>query len=330
MNFSSQSSAILTKTLVQAVQTLTTLAGAWAVIQGDLSMAALIGFSMLAARTAGIAGQIAAILPRWAMAKKSLANVEQALAMPQRRKSGQSYTTDIPPRADIAFDDVSFAYPDMPVPALQDVTFSLPAGKVLVLMGASGSGKTTLLNLVMGIFPPTQGHVRYGQVGLSYLAPDLYCTVYSGIAAEPILYGETLAQWFSAGMPSGSLEQAEQILGDLGFSSLIKDHPRGIYRPLEAGGQGFSVGQKKIVALIRALLSPSKLIVMDEPTESMDKEIRLKIVDLIGKLARDRTMIIASHDDAVLKLADYIGILGGGRLLIFDTAHTVQNKMQAR
>src|SRR5690606_22417612 len=89
MNRSGQSSGILTKTLVQAVQTLTTLAGAWAVIQGDLSMAGLIGFSMLSSRTAAVAGQIAASLPRWKMAKEALYNVEQALNMPQEKAFGK-------------------------------------------------------------------------------------------------------------------------------------------------------------------------------------------------------------------------------------------------
>lgn len=330
MSRTGQSASIVSRTLVQAVQTITTLAGAWAVMNGSLSMAALIGFSMLAARTAGMAGQIAAIMPRWAMAKKSLSQVEESLNMKQERQAGQSYMQELPEGHEIAFEGVNFTYPDMPVAALSDVSFQLPAGKTLVVMGASGSGKSTLLKLVMGVFAPSGGHVRFGGVDVSYIDPDTYRGAYSGLSAEPVLFGETLAEWFSGGMPKGSLVRAQTILKSIGFGGFLQEHPRGIYRPLEAGGQGFSVGQKKIVALVRALLRPTRLLVLDEPTESMDKDMRKKIVKLIADMKKERSLIIASHDDDVLALADYIAVLGNGRILVFDTKEAVEGKLRAR
>jgi ATP-binding cassette subfamily C protein LapB len=327
MNQSGQSSAILTKTLVQAVQTLTTLAGAWAVIEGSLSMAGLIGFSMLSSRTAAVAGQISASLPRWRMAKLALENVEQSMNMPQERLLSKDYIKDLAETGDLACEQMNFTYPEMPVPALQDIHFTLPAGKTVVIMGTSGSGKTTLLNMLMGLYPPSQGHVRYANIDLTYVDPTVYRERFNSISAEPLLFGDTLADWMTYDMPDGALEQVERILIDLGFGSLIKEHPKGIHRPLEGGGQGFSVGQKKIVALVRTLLKPSSLLIMDEPTESMDAETRKKIVELIRNRKGDRSLIIASHDNNILELADYVAIMGNGRLLIFDTIDVVSAKM---
>ncbi|PZO86747.1 MAG: hypothetical protein DI626_05655 [Micavibrio aeruginosavorus] len=329
MNRSGQNAAGITKTLVQAVQTLTTLTGAWAVINGQIGMAALIGLSMLAARTAGIAGQIAAVFPRWVMAQKSLKAVEEALNLPQEKMPGQTYITDIPKTSDLSFEGVQFTYPEMPVPAIAEISMTIPQGKTVLVMGASGSGKTTLLKLAMGLLPPTQGYVRYGQVDLSYIDPESYRRIYSSVLAEPVLYGETLAEWFSAGMGEHALDQAKTILVDLGFGAVIKQHPAGIHRPLDNGGQGFSIGQKKAVALTRALIQKRGLLVLDEPTEGMDKETRLRIIQAIREQTKERTVLIASHDELALQLADYIAIMGSGRLLAFDTAQKVMAAISA-
>ncbi len=327
MNRSGQNAASITKTLVQAVQTLTTLTGAWAVIHGYIGMAALIGLSMLAARTAGIAGQIAAVLPRWVMAQKSLKAVEEALNLPQEKVPGQTYITDIPKSADISFEAVQFTYPDMPVPAIAEISMVIPQGKTVLVMGASGSGKTTFLKLAMGLFSPTQGYVRYGQVDLSYIDPESYRQTYSSVLAEPVLYGDTLAEWFSAGMGEHTLDQAASMLVDLGFSAVIKQHPAGVHRPLDNGGQGLSIGQKKAVAITRALIQKRGLLVLDEPTEGMDKETRQRITQAIREHSAGRTVIIASHDETALQIADYIAIMGNGRLLAFDTAQKIIEKI---
>lgn len=329
MNRSGQNAAGITKTLVQAVQTLTTLTGAWAVIHGQISMPALIGLSMLAARTAGIAGQIAGVFPRWVMAQKSLKAVEEALNLPQEKVPGQTYITDIPKIADLAFEGMQFTYPEMPVPAIAEISMVIPQGKTVLVMGASGSGKTTLLKLAMGLLPPTQGYVRYGQVDLSYIDPESYRGIYSSVLAEPVLYGETLAEWFSAGMGEHALDQAKTMLVDLGFGAVIKQHPAGIHRPLDNGGQGFSIGQKKAVALTRALIQKRGLLVLDEPTEGMDKETRQRIVQAIREHGKGRTVVIASHDELALQIADYIAIMGSGRLLAFDTAQKVMTAISS-
>ncbi len=329
MNHGSQNAANLTRTLVQAVQTLTTLVGAWAAIHGYLSMAALIGLSMLAARTAGIAGQIAAVYPRWIMAQKSLRAVEEALNMPQEKIPGKTYITDIPAQADIALESVQFTYPDMPIPAIADINIVLPQGKTTLVMGASGSGKTTFLKLLMGLFSPTQGYVRYGQVDLTYIDPEAYRRIYSCVLAEPVLYGETMAEWFSMGKSERALDEAKDMLSSLGFANLIQQHSAGMHRPIDNGGQGFSVGQKKAMTITRALIQPRGLIVLDEPTEGMDRETRQRIIHTIRDKTKGSTVVIASHDEMALQIADYILILGNGRVLAYDTAQNVLAKIKA-
>lgn len=327
LNRSNQNAGIMTRTLVQAVQTLTTLTGAWAVIHGQLGMAGLIGLTMLAARTAGMAGQIAAVYPRWIMAQKSLRAVEEALMLPQEKTAGKAYIQELPSQADINLESVQFTYPDMPIPALGDVNVQFPAGKTILIMGASGSGKSTLLKLVMGLYAPTQGHVRYGQIDISFIDPTIYRTSYASVLAEPVLYGQTLAEWFSVDMPPDSLERARKILVDLGFAALIKQHPAGVHRPLDNGGQGLSIGQKKAAALVRALLQKRPVLILDEPTEGMDRETRGRILSLIKSQAAESTVIIASHDEQALEIADYILILGAGRMLAFDTREQIIAKI---
>ncbi len=323
MNRSSQNAGILTRTLVQGVQTLTTLTGAWAVIYGELGMAGLIGLSMLAARTAGIAGQIAAVFPRYVMAQKSLRAVEEALMLPQEKTPGKSYVRELPATPEVGFEAVSFTYPDMPVPALDNVTARFAAGRTVLVMGASGSGKTTLLKLAMNLYAPSQGHVRYGQIDTSFIDPETYRTGFASVLAEPVLYGDTLADWLSYGLPEGSLERAQDMLVTLGFAALVKQHPAGVHRPLDNGGQGLSIGQKKAAALVRALLLKRPLLILDEPTEGMDRETRARILSLIRSEAQDATVILASHDEQALDMADDILILGQGRVLAFDTRDAI-------
>lgn len=329
MQYVTQNAGLITKTLVQSVQTLITLSGAWAVIQGELGMAALIGFSMLGARTAAMAGQLSSTLPRWVQAKDALDQIEEAINLPQEKDPQQDYITQLSEKPDLQFHRVSFSYPEMPVPAISDVNFTVPAGKTALFMGKSGAGKSSLLNLCAGLFKPGEGHIRFGRIELSYIDPDVLRQYIGVVASEPVLYGDTLAEWLTMGLQDVSLNDAELMLKELGFEDVINEHPRAIHRPIEAGGKSFSIGQKKSMALTRALLSKAPIILLDEPTEGLDSEHRALLIQALRHHTKDKTVLIASHDENLIQLADYIGVIGRGRLVVFDEADIVRSRFSA-
>lgn len=315
----------INKTLIQSVQTVTAMIGAWEVMNESINVAALIGFSMLAARTAGMVGQIAQTLPRWVMAEHALKNVGESLNLPQQFDEGRDYATELPDDRNIHMEEVEFTYPSMPAPAINGVNLSIADGEMTALMGPSGAGKTTILALASGLYDPDRGRIRLGGIDLDHIDPDILGQRIGVVPSEPVLFGETLAEWLTA--RGASLDKASEMIDELGLGTVIQEHPYGIYRPLTGGGKGLSAGQKKGIALARAFLDDAPILILDDPSEGMDSETRKKVLAALKKYTSGKSVLVSSHDDQVLQMASYLALLNKGRVVLSGPAAEVRQRL---
>lgn len=197
---------------------------------------------------------------------------------------------------------ISFSYGAEALPVLLDRNFVVPAQQITVIRGSSGSGKTTLLRLCGGLLSPTKGILRRSRVPLSY------------VPQEPHIFNGTLAENITLVFAPDSYsaeEQAKirQALEKVKLLSWAEQLPQGIMTPLGEGGQNLSQGQRKRLGLARAIYQQRDLILLDEPTAALDSATRAEIIKVLWELAQGRTLLLVSHDEDLLALADNIILL---------------------
>ncbi len=197
---------------------------------------------------------------------------------------------------------ISFSYGAEALPVLLDRNFVVPAQQITVIRGSSGSGKTTLLRLCGGLLSPTKGILRRSRVPLSY------------VPQEPHIFNGTLAENITLVFAPDSYsaeEQAKirQALEKVQLLAWAEQLPQGIMTPLGEGGQNLSQGQRKRLGLARAIYQQRDLVLMDEPTAALDSATRAEIIKVLWELAQGRTLLLVSHDEDLLALADNIILL---------------------
>lgn len=197
---------------------------------------------------------------------------------------------------------LSFGYGAGSLPILQDKSFVVPAQQITVIRGSSGSGKTTLLRLCGGLLSPTKGILRKSRVPLSY------------VPQEPHLFNGTLAENITLVFATDSYsveEQAKirQALEKVQLLAWAEQLPQGMMTLLGEGGQNLSQGQRKRLGLARAIYQQRDLILLDEPTAALDSATRAEIIKVLWELAQGRTLLLVSHDEDLLALADNIILL---------------------
>ena len=197
---------------------------------------------------------------------------------------------------------ISFGYGAGSLPILQDKSFVVPAQQITVIRGSSGSGKTTLLRLCGGLLSPTKGILRRSRIPLSY------------VPQEPHLFNGTLAENITLVFAPDSYsaeEQAKirQALEKVQLLAWAEQLPQGMMTLLGEGGQNLSQGQRKRLGLARAIYQQRDLVLMDEPTAALDSATRAEIIKVLWELAQGRTLLLVSHDEDLLALADNIILL---------------------
>jgi len=197
---------------------------------------------------------------------------------------------------------ISFSYGAEALPVLLDRNFVVPAQQITVIRGSSGSGKTTLLRLCGGLLSPTKGILRRSRVPLSY------------VPQEPHLFNGTLAENITLVFATDSYsaeEQAKirQALEKVQLLAWAEQLPQGMMTLLGEGGQNLSQGQRKRLGLARAIYQQRDLILLDEPTAALDTATRAEIIKVLWELAQGRTLLLVSHDEDLLALADNIILL---------------------
>ena len=197
---------------------------------------------------------------------------------------------------------ISFSYGAEALPVLLDRNFVVPAQQITVIRGSSGSGKTTLLRLCGGLLSPTKGILRRSRVPLSY------------VPQEPHLFNGTLAENITLVLATDSYsaeEQAKirQALEKVQLLAWAEQLPQGMMTLLGEGGQNLSQGQRKRLGLARAIYQQRDFVLMDEPTAALDSATRAEIIKVLWELAQGRTLLLVSHDEDLLALADNIILL---------------------
>lgn len=216
----------------------------------------------------------------------------------------------------VVFDRVSFAY-DADEPVLSEVSFSLPAGKVLGLLGRTGSGKTTTARLLLRIHDTSAGEIRVGGAPIRQMPLEKLRQTVSMVTQEVQLFHASVRDnltFFDRAIPDARIER-EMI--DLGLGAWLARMPRGLDTELQSGGAGLSAGESQLLAFGRLFLRDPRVVILDEASSRLDPVTEALIERAVDRLLAGRTGIIIAHRLATIHRADYIMILEDGQIAEF-------------
>ncbi|WP_159715928.1 type I secretion system permease/ATPase [Geminicoccus flavidas] len=288
--------------------------GVYKIAEGELTVGALIACTIIGSRAMAPLGQVAALLTRFHQSKTSLETLNNIMALPTERPDGARFVHRPHLRGDIEFKNVTFTYPNQKLPALRNVSFKIAAGERVALIGRIGSGKTTIEKLVLGLYEPQEGAVLVDGTDVRQLDPaDLRRSI-GCVPQDVYLFQGSLRDNITLGAAFVDDQAVLRAARISGVEEFATRHPMGYDLHVGERGEALSGGQRQAVAVARALLLDPPILILDEPTSAMDTgaENRLK-----ARLAREvpgRTMLLVTHRQSMLTLADRILVIDNGRV----------------
>lgn len=196
--------------------------------------------------------------------------------------------------AKLQFNDISFSYPNQPFAILNHFSLTIEAGKHIGLIGKTGCGKSTLLNLVTRTWDPTSGNIFINDTPINQLDEPTLRKVIAVVPQVITIFSDTLRKNLLIGDPKASDQQLIDVLQQVELSKLLSTE-HGLDLPLGQGGRSLSGGEIRRIGIARALLHNSPLVLMDEPTESLDQQTEQQIIQLIKQTCQNKTLLMVTH-----------------------------------
>ena len=216
-------------------------------------------------------------------------------------------------RGEVSFEQVSFRYEEKE-PVLEDVSFTAAPGRMLAIVGPTGEGKSTLISLLERFYDPLQGTIRIDGQDIRGVTLASLRSQISLVLQDTFLFNGTIAQNISYGMPDASVEQIVQAAVTARADGFIQGMPDGYNTVVGERGVRLSGGQKQRLAIARAVLRQTPILVLDEATSAVDTETECEIQAAIEQLSGTRTIIVIAHRLSTVMRADQILVLHHGRI----------------
>lgn len=310
------STASNTSAFVQQLVSLTiVIIGVYVIAERDLTVGGLIACTMLASRAMAPVGQVAGLLVQYHTAATALTSLNEMMARDVERPDDTTFISRGHLKGAIDFRDVSFSYPGQDAPSLRNLTFSIKPGEKVAILGRIGSGKTTLEKLILGLYRPTTGAVLVDGVDLRQLDPAELRRQIGYVQQDVMLFYGSLRDNITLGAPlaeDADIVKAAEIGGIIG---LVNQHPQGFDMLVGERGESLSGGQRQGVAIARAVINDPPILLLDEPTSSMDYSSEEDIKRRLKEFSVGKTVLLISHRTSVLELADRIIVMDGGRIV---------------
>lgn len=294
----------------------------------DITMGALIAITILSNKVFAPIAQLPNLFVQWGRAKVALTDLENIYKLAQDNEGVTRPITHKLHSYDIRCEDVVFGYYEntkiVNIPRL-----TIKEGEKVAILGVIGSGKSTLLKLLSGLYKPTSGKVFLDNLDVSHISRDVLSDTMGYLPQENKLFSGTLRDNLSFGIVGITDERILEVSKLTGLISLISALPEGLDTEVPEGGESVSGGQKQLIALTRMLIASNDILLLDEPTASMDEGTEKHLLGVLKNNVKiEQTMIIVTHKPALLSLVDRIIVLTPQGIAMDDTKEKVLLTLQ--
>lgn len=283
---------------------------------GEISMGAIIAVVMLAGRSLAPVGQFAFLFTRARQAFTTLQGLQGMMELEDERQGGaQSILPEIR-NGDIAMEHVGFTYPEAAGPALTDISLKIRSGERIGIIGRVASGKSTFGRLLCALYRPTEGSIRIdGLDSRQYHAHEVR-SAFRHVGQDSMLFSGSIRENLMLGMQEPEERRLVEALTRSGASRFFAGDAGGFDMQVGERGSRLSGGQRSFLVLARALVDPSRLLFLDEPTGQMDSGTEQMFIDHLKKaLSPKQTLVVSTHRNAMLSLVDRLIVIDAGRIV---------------
>jgi ATP-binding cassette subfamily C protein LapB len=293
--------------------------GVYLIVEGQITQGALIGAVILGGRTMGPLSQLAQTLSRLNGALTAYRNLSQLIGKSFNSASNLSPISRPALDCEIEFKNVSFKFEGSKESTISNLSFKIPVGQKVALVGKMGSGKSTLSKLIAGMIEPTSGAILIDGIDVRQIDPADVRKNIGVMLQDSWLFSGTIRENIQMGFNEYDDEHVLEICKVAGVDDFVGSHPKGYELEIRERGIGLSGGQRQTINLARSLLHRPKILLLDEPTSSMDQGTENKVISSLTKFCKDRTMLIVTHRNPIFAMVDRIFIMENGNIITDQT-----------
>ena len=303
------------------------VAGVFAIAAHNLTMGGLIACSILAGRAVAPLGGIAQLLTRLNAARTAYREIDKFMGQAPEGPAGQGLRIG---QVDGALElrNVDFRYPGAAEQALTGVNIRIEAGEKVALIGPIGSGKSTIARLLLGLYTPTSGLVMIDGIDIRQLAPETMRARIGALFQDNVLLTGTIRENITlgrAGVDDEEMIRAAQVSQAHEFIARI---PNGYDLRLADRGEGLSGGQRQSIAMARALIGKPPIMVLDEPTSSVDGDTEARLMTNLRSELEGRTLVLITHRPSLLQLVDRVIVMSRGSVVLDGPPEVITQKIK--
>jgi ATP-binding cassette subfamily C protein LapB len=289
--------------------------GVYLIKDGLMTMGALIGCNILVGRAMAPMLQLAQLLTRLQNSRVTLRALDMLMELPSETSETEPGIMDFSAlRPQFIMEHVDFSYPRAGRLALKDVSLRLEPGEKVGVIGPMGSGKSTLSRLLIGLYQPSAGAIKFGGVDIRQIPPaDLRSRV-GVLPQDVVLFYGSVRENIVLGDPSINDHMVLRAAALAGVDVFLRDNPAGFAAQVGEQGKALSGGQRQAIALARALARDPETLILDEPTSNMDTDSEITLQRRLSQSLGGRTLLLISHRLSLLRMVDRLIVMEGGRI----------------
>lgn len=300
--------------------------GVFAIANQTLTLGGLIACSILAGRVVAPLNTIASLLTRLNAARTAYRQINMFMHQPIEGPAGAGLPVGQIDGA-IEFRNVDFRYPGAPELALSDVSFRIEKGEHVGLFGPIGSGKSTIARLMIGLYPPSSGLVLIDGTDIRQLAPSDLRNKIGALLQDNVLLTGSIRENILLGRRGVDDEEMLRASKVTLAHEFISRFPAGYELDLADRGESLSGGQRQSIAMARALIGKPPILVMDEPTSSVDADTEKRLMANLQEEFQGRTLLLITHRPSLVRMVDRILMVSNGKVVLDGTPDSIRNQV---
>ncbi|MDR2820528.1 MAG: type I secretion system permease/ATPase [Desulfovibrio sp.] len=304
--------------------------GVYRITDGSMTMGALIGCNILVGRTMAPLLQMASLLTRIQNSQVTLQALDMLMELPSENQIERSCMDFGMLRPSFTLENVSFAYPNSECLALDRVSLHIEPGERVGIIGPMGSGKSTLSRLLLGLYQPKEGAVKFGDVDIRQIpSSDLRGRV--GVLPQDVtLFYGSIRDNIALGDPTINDHLILRAAALAGVTDFLRNNPAGFAAQVGEQGKALSGGQRQSVALARALVRDPEIVIMDEPTSNMDTDSELMLQRRLQTVMEGRTVVLVTHRLSMLRIVERLIVMENGQIKMDGSRDKVLQRLRER